>query len=73
MNISNVTRVYKTVLLHFSNAVKLTLCLEPEVRMARSQTKICMHKFACTNVTPKIKERKKKNKRLQIAYTQVQA
>ena len=24
-----------------------------EVRMAGSQTKICMHKFACTNVTHK--------------------
>ena len=25
-----------------------------------NETKICVHKFACTNVTPKIKKRKKK-------------
>ena len=40
---------------HFSDAILLTLYLEPEMRMAESETIICVHKFACTTVTKKKK------------------
>ena len=39
------------------------LCLELEVRMARRETKICVHKFASTNVTPPPPPRPKKKKK----------
>ena len=59
-------------------------CLELEVKVSRSlvhvtgngltpssktEAKISIHKFACTNVTPK----KENNKRLQVAYTHAHA